>query len=102
MGDIFEPDFQLENFGVIPANYFRDLPAEYSMATISSLKLADSYERGELSGDLQQIASKVKECDNSVLTLIKFKKWNFNDDIIGIKGKQIHRNITNINALVLK
>ena len=45
---------------MIPANYFRDLPAEYSMVTISTLKLAGSYRRGELSGGLLQIALKVK------------------------------------------
>lgn len=73
-GEIFEPDFHRENLGMIPDNYFRDLPAEYSAVSISSYKLTNAYEKGKLAGDMLQIASRVKEDDNPVIALIKFKK----------------------------
>jgi hypothetical protein len=73
-GDIFEPDFTKSSFGQAPRSFYRNLPAEYTAFARAPIRLIEAYERGELQGELKEIALKLKEDDNPVLMLIKFKK----------------------------
>jgi hypothetical protein len=78
-GEIFEVifwnnDFEPEGSGEFTLeNYYRNLPAEYTAYPISALRLTDNRDAGKLTGRLTRIASKMKEDDNPVLMLIKFK-----------------------------
>lgn len=73
-GEIFEPDFQGNDFVEDIENYFCNLLPEYTVVSIPGLLLTDFYQKGKLSGKLKEIASGLKEDSNPVLMLIKFRK----------------------------
>jgi len=50
-----------------------DFPAGVVVYMLTALELADAYEAGKLSGKLEEIASGLKEDDNPVLMIVKFK-----------------------------
>lgn len=53
---------------------FDELPENYAKALLSPLELLEAYRAGHLQGRLKEIASHLREEDNPVLMLVKFKE----------------------------
>lgn len=53
---------------------YYELPSHCALMYYKPELLLEKYESGKLKGELKQIASKLKEDDNPVLVLVKFKK----------------------------
>ena len=60
-----KPDF--------PRARWSDLPRNYGVSSYRAEKLIEQYEKGELKGKLKEVASKLKEDDNRVVILCKYK-----------------------------
>lgn len=52
-----------------------DIPANISIQSMAPSWLIDAYNEGKLSGRLKEIAANLKEEDNPVFMIIKFKEW---------------------------
>lgn len=63
------PSEPWSNYGINTAG----LPRNTTARMLSPLKLKDALEKGELSGPLADIAAKIKEDDNPVVMIVKFK-----------------------------
>lgn len=77
-GEVWEPLFYSTDFLPkqrinIPDVYMTDLPENYARRSFTAEMLTDLYQKDELTGKLKDAASKLKEDDNPVLMLIKFK-----------------------------
>ena len=78
-GEIFEPEFlnsdctESISAGILSDNS-KALPAETAVMAYSALQLVDLRDAGKLKGRLAEIAAGLKEEDNPVLMLVKFKK----------------------------
>lgn len=63
-----------EDANVLLGSGYYELPSNYTLMYYKPELLLEKYESGKLKGELKQIASKLKEDDNPVLVLVKFKK----------------------------
>lgn len=59
---------------ILPLKGEVDLPRNTGICEIDNEYLLQDYKEGKLKGELKEIASKIKEDDNPVLMLIKFKE----------------------------
>lgn len=70
-------DFQsisdVKNLRWAPSRYQAVIPENYIIQPLNAGELIERYNQGHLNGRLKEIASKLQEEDNPVLTLIKLK-----------------------------
>jgi len=81
-GEMFEAEFRNGDFagdamwgeGLSPDGYFKTFPAEQASIAYQAMWLTDARDAGQLRGRLAEVAATLKEDDNPVVMLIKFKK----------------------------
>lgn len=78
-GDIWQPAFYNADYMPkqrinIPDAYKADLPENCARRSLSAEMLVELYQKGKLTGKLKMVASRLKEDDNPVLMLVKFKE----------------------------
>lgn len=72
-GNFYRIDSKLYTI-ILPLKGLVDLPRNTGISAIDNEYLLQDYEEGKLQGELKEIVSKLKEDDNPVLMLIKFKE----------------------------
>ncbi len=75
-GRVSEPKFTDENNPAASwdgSYYDTDAPLNNAVTMLDPLRLKDAQEKGELKGTLAEIAAKIKEDDNPVVMIVRFK-----------------------------
>jgi hypothetical protein len=75
-GRMVEPYFVDDNWPLRPwSNNYHEVerPANTAVCKLSPLRLVEAHKKGELSGSLAEIAAGLKEDDNPVVMIVKFK-----------------------------
>jgi hypothetical protein len=76
-GRVVKPSFIDDNWpsgSWMVENYDTEAPVDTAVSMLDPLRIVEAHEKGELSGPLAEIAAGLKEDDNPVVMVVKFKK----------------------------